>query len=153
MANIRRGEIEACLDGKKYKLCLTLGALAELESAFGDDDMLALAERFSEGRISANDAMKIIVAGLRGGGHKVDEKQVKRMRTDGGAAGFIGIVAKLLGATFGGPLGAAAGGVIGEVLDGAIAPGGSGSARGEGSKGRGGSRGGEASPDPFRGTR
>ncbi len=38
----------------------TLGALAELESAFGNDDMLALAERFSSGRVSARDAIRII---------------------------------------------------------------------------------------------
>ncbi len=46
MVNRHRGEIEAVLDGKSYRLCLTLGALAELEHAFGEDDMLAIAERF-----------------------------------------------------------------------------------------------------------
>ena len=40
MANPRRGEIDAHFDGKPYTLCLTLGALAELEHAFGDADML-----------------------------------------------------------------------------------------------------------------
>jgi hypothetical protein len=35
MVNRHRGEIEAILDGKSYRLCLTLGALAELEHAFG----------------------------------------------------------------------------------------------------------------------
>jgi len=44
MVNRHRGEIEATLDGKSYWLCLTLGALAELEHAFGEDDMLAIAE-------------------------------------------------------------------------------------------------------------
>lgn len=43
MVNRYRGEIEAILDGKSYRLCLTLGALAELEHAFGEDDMLAVA--------------------------------------------------------------------------------------------------------------
>ena len=33
MANAHRGEIEATLGGKPYTLCLTLGALAELEHA------------------------------------------------------------------------------------------------------------------------
>jgi hypothetical protein len=50
MVNRHRGEIEAILDGKSYRLCLTLGALAELEHEFGEDDMLAVAERFGEGR-------------------------------------------------------------------------------------------------------
>ena len=54
------GRIQASPDG------LTLGALAELESAFGDEDMIALAERFGRGRLSARDAARIIGAGLRG---------------------------------------------------------------------------------------
>ncbi len=63
MVNRNRGEIEAILDGKSYRLCLTLGALAELEHAFGEDDMLAVAERFEAGRIAAQDAIRIIGAG------------------------------------------------------------------------------------------
>ncbi len=103
MVNRHRGEIEARLDGRSYRLCLTLGALADLEHAFGDEDLLALAERFQKGRISARDAIRIIAAGLRGGGHPVDEEAVARMRAEGGAAGFVEIVVRLLEATFGGP--------------------------------------------------
>lgn len=100
MANPHRGEIEAKLDGEPYRLCLTLGALAELETAFGDSDMLALAERFEKGRFSAVDATRIIGAGLRGGGHSLADEAVGRMQADGGAAGFVDIVARLLRATF-----------------------------------------------------
>jgi hypothetical protein len=32
MANIQRGEISATIDGEEKTLCLTLGALAELEA-------------------------------------------------------------------------------------------------------------------------
>jgi hypothetical protein len=103
MANPHRGEIEAMLDGAPYRLCLTLGALAELESAFGAEDMLALAQRFSGGRIAARDAIRIIGAGLRSGGHMIDDAEVGDMRVDGGAAAFIDIVARLLRATFGEP--------------------------------------------------
>src|SRR5262245_4705522 len=101
MANKHRGEIEARLDGAPYRLCLTLGALAELEAAFGDEDMLALAARFEKGRLSARDCVRIIGAGLRGAGHDVADAQVARMQSDDGAAGFVAIVARLLGATFG----------------------------------------------------
>ena len=82
---------------------LTLGALAELESAFGAADMLALAERFQSGRLSATDATKIIGAGLRAAGHALTDDDVGRMRTPDGAAGYVSIVARLLAATFGGP--------------------------------------------------
>ena len=102
MPNPHRGEIEACLDGKPITLCLTLGALAELETAFGHEDMLSLAERFQTGRLSARDAERIIGAGLRGAGHEILDDAVGRMQAEGGAAGFVDIVARLLGATFGG---------------------------------------------------
>jgi hypothetical protein len=101
MANPHRGEIEACLNGKPYTLCLTLGALAELEHVFGHEDMLALAQRFQSGRLSARDAQRIIGAGLRGAGHDIDDAAVTRMQAEGGAAGFVDIVARLLSATFG----------------------------------------------------
>jgi Phage tail tube protein, GTA-gp10 len=102
MPNKHRGEIEATLDGRAYRLVLTLGALAELESAFGDDDMLALAARFEKGRLSARDCVKVIAAGLRGAGCAVTDDEVASMRTDGGAADYVDIVARLLNATFGG---------------------------------------------------
>jgi hypothetical protein len=101
VVNKHRGEIEAVLDGQSYRLCLTLGALAELEAAFGADDMLALAQRFEAGRLSARDAIRIIAAGMRGAGHELDERRVASMQADGGAAGFVDVVARLLTATFG----------------------------------------------------
>jgi hypothetical protein len=100
MANRHRGEIEAVLDGKSYRLCLTLGALAELEAAFGEDDMLAVAERFEAGRIAACDAIRMIGAGLRGAGYEIGDDAVAAMHAEGGAAGFVDIVARLLAATF-----------------------------------------------------
>ena len=100
MVNRHRGEIEAALDGKSYRLCLTLGALAELEYAFGEEDMLAVAERFESGRIAAKDAIRIIGAGLRGAGYELDDATVAGMKCESGAAGFVDIVARLLAATF-----------------------------------------------------
>jgi hypothetical protein len=102
MANRHRGEIDAMLDGSRKTLVLTLGALAELEQAFGGEDMLSLASRFETGRIAAMDAVKIIGAGLRGAGHDCTDEDVARMTAEGGATGFIAIVADLLSATFGG---------------------------------------------------
>lgn len=102
MANRHRGEIEAVLGGERRVLVLTLGALAELEDAFGGEDMLALAVRFETGRISARDAIRIIGAGLRGAGNDVSDGEVARMSAEGGASGYIAIVADLFIATFSG---------------------------------------------------
>lgn len=102
-ANARRGEIVAELSGERRRLCLTLGALAELETAFGADDLSALAERFSGGRLSARDMAIVIGAGLRGAGAEVSDREVLALEAEGGAAGFAKIVADLLTASFGGP--------------------------------------------------
>lgn len=80
--------------------------------------MLALAERFQSGRLSASDAQRIIGAGLRGAGYELHDEAVGRMQTEGGAAGFVDIVARLLGATFGSPAAPVVGAVVGEIVSG-----------------------------------
>lgn len=101
MHNKYRGEISARLDGEMYRLCLSLGALAELEAAFGDEDMIALACRFESGRLKAADAIRVIAAGLRGAGHDISDEAVAAMRHEEGASGYVSIVVQLLAATFG----------------------------------------------------
>lgn len=89
------------LDGRPRRLCLTLGALAELEAAYAADDLTALVERFSTGRLSALDMIRIIGAGLRGAGESVSDEEVGAMQSDAGATGFAVVVADLLATTFG----------------------------------------------------
>lgn len=101
LVNRRRGEIVANLGGKDRCLCLTLGALAKLESAFAVGDLGALGERFSSGRLSARDLLTIIHAGLEGGGHTFTRDDVAEMQAEGGLAGYAAIVSELLAATFG----------------------------------------------------
>ncbi|MEP0519658.1 MAG: gene transfer agent family protein [Hyphomicrobiales bacterium] len=101
MANRHRGEIDAKFDGREYTLCLTLGALAELEEAFGADDLLELTERFQGGRFKSRDLTRIIGAGLRGGGHNLTDEDVSDLRPEGGLTGLARMVTLLLSITFG----------------------------------------------------
>ena len=101
MANQYRGEIDAEIGGVKRRLVLTLGALAELEAAFAAEDLVALAERFGSGRLTARDLIRMIGAGLRGAGETVTDDEVARMPVDGGAQGYVRIAADLIAATFG----------------------------------------------------
>jgi hypothetical protein len=100
MVNRHRGEIEAELGGQNHTLCLTLGALAEIEHAYGGEDLIAIAERFETGRIKASDAIHVIGAGLRGAGATLNNEEVAKLSVVGGAAGYLRIVADLLKATF-----------------------------------------------------
>jgi hypothetical protein len=101
MPNIHRGEISALLGGEQRTLCLTLGALAELEARLQAGDLTGLAERFESGRISARDLTAILGAGLRGAGNAVGDDDLARMSIEGGLRGAAEIAARLLRATFG----------------------------------------------------
>ena len=102
MHNRHRGEIEADIGGARRRLVLTLGALAELETAFDAEDLVGLAERFGNGRLKSLDLVRIIGAGLRGGGEVISDDEVARLGVHGGAAGYVRIAANLIAATFGG---------------------------------------------------
>ncbi|RZJ01493.1 MAG: gene transfer agent family protein [Brevundimonas sp.] len=65
-ANGARGEVVAVLAGAERRLCLTLGALAEIETALEVDGLGALAERMR--RLAAKDVVVVLAALLRGGG-------------------------------------------------------------------------------------
>jgi len=101
MPNKHRGEIEAEIGGGKRTLVLTLGALAQLEDAFGAEDLVALTERFGAGRLKARDLTRIIGAGLRGAGETVSDDEVAAMQVEDGAQGYLHIAAALIQATFG----------------------------------------------------
>ena len=65
-ANGARGEVVAVLAGAERRLCLTLGALAEIETALGVEGLGGLAERMR--RLAAGDVLAMLAAVLRGGG-------------------------------------------------------------------------------------
>ncbi|HYD26846.1 GTA-gp10 family protein [Brevundimonas sp.] len=65
-ANGARGEVLAMLAGAERRLCLTLGALAQMETAMGCDGLVSLAERMRS--LSARDLTTVLTALLRGGG-------------------------------------------------------------------------------------
>ncbi|WP_321385404.1 gene transfer agent family protein, partial [Rhizobium sp.] len=95
-ANRRRGEVEAVIDGERRILCLTLGALAELETAFAADSLADLASRFSHGKLGSRDLIRILAAGLRGGGNCCTDEDVADMCVEGGLAACVEIVRALL---------------------------------------------------------
>ncbi|CAH1656770.1 Tail tube GTA-gp10-like protein [Hyphomicrobiales bacterium] len=100
-ANRHRGEVEAELGGQRHVLCLTLGALAELETAFGADDLALLGQRLSAGRLSARDIISILGAGLRGAGTTLSDAEVAGLPVAGCLDAYALAVADLLTAAFG----------------------------------------------------
>ena len=100
-ANRHRGEVEAVISGERRILCLTLGALAELETALAAGSLAGLSERLSAGRLKAADLIAILGAGLRGGGNLFSDEDVAMLDIEGGPMGAIRVAMALLTATFG----------------------------------------------------
>ena len=100
MANPYAGEVVVHLDGQPQVARLTLGALAELESALGADSLAARAERFEAGRFSSRDVLALIVAGLRGGGWQGTAADLRTVEIGGGPVGAARVAAELLARAF-----------------------------------------------------
>ncbi|HWA21065.1 MAG TPA: GTA-gp10 family protein [Caulobacterales bacterium] len=84
IANKARGETVLMIDGAPRRLCLTLGALAELECAFEADTIDALAARL--GKLSASDLMIVLAALIAGGGEAMSAQQIAAADIDAAAA-------------------------------------------------------------------
>ncbi|MBB5746889.1 GTA-gp10 family protein [Brevundimonas variabilis] len=65
-----RGEVAVVLAGADRRLCLTLGALAEIETALGLQGLEGLGGRMRV--LSASDLGRVLAALLRGGGEDAD---------------------------------------------------------------------------------
>ena len=101
MPNRRRGEVGLELGGEHYTLCLTLGALAELEDAFGAADLEAVGARFAAGGLSSRDLLKLLAAALRGGGHDLSDAAVAALPLDRGLEPVVQALTDCLLVTFG----------------------------------------------------
>ena len=96
MANPWEGEVAIRLDGERHVMRLTLGALAELEAQLQADSLLALVERFEAGAFSTRDVLRLIVAGLRGGGWRGDAKDLLSVEIGGGPTEAARLAGQLL---------------------------------------------------------
>ena len=83
MTNKIRGEAALVAGGKQYRLLLTLGALAEIESGLGLADLSEVSARLKQ--LRAADLAIVAAALLRGGGHEITPAEVLRLPCDLGA--------------------------------------------------------------------
>lgn len=82
--NRARGEVLISVDDRAVCLCLTLGALAELEAAFDVISFAELAERLTH--LTASDLIIVIAALAKGGGEPMTTAQLASARIDPKAA-------------------------------------------------------------------
>lgn len=80
MTNAIRGEAALEAGGKRYRLLLTLGALAEIEDGLGLADLAQIGPRLKQAR--ASDIAVIAAALLKGGGHDMAPSEVLQLAVD-----------------------------------------------------------------------
>ena len=100
MANLYAGEVAIWLDGQRHVAKLTVGALAELETALEAGSLIDLVERFEAGRFSSRDVLALIVAGLRGGGWQGTAVDLRSVDIGGGLVAAAKVAAELLARAF-----------------------------------------------------
>jgi len=100
MVNPWAGEVALVIDGQIHPCKLTLGALAELEAALGEDSLVDLVARFEGGAFSSRDVMALIVAGLRGGGWQGTAADLVSAEIAGGPVGAARAAAEMLARAF-----------------------------------------------------
>lgn len=101
MANPHAGEVEIVLDGERHVMRLTLGALAELEEGLGEASLVDLIQRFEGGDVSSRDVLRLIVAGLRGGGWRGRMEDLLAVEVGGGPLEAARLAGVLLVRAFG----------------------------------------------------
>lgn len=82
--NRARGEVLLAIDGRERRLCITLGALAELEAAFDAVSFADLGERLAQ--LSAADLIVVLSALTAGGGEPMSGAELATARIDPRAA-------------------------------------------------------------------
>ena len=82
--NGARGEVGLVIDGQERRLCLTLGPLAEIETAFACKELAELNLRMRA--LSAGDLVVVIAALLRGSGEAEMAERVREVDLSPGAA-------------------------------------------------------------------
>ena len=81
--NTPRGETVLEAGGRQYRLLLTLGALAEIESGLGLSDLSEVSARLKT--LRASDLAIVAASLMRGGGHDIAPADVLRLPCDLGA--------------------------------------------------------------------
>lgn len=100
MENPWRGDVTLIINGSPQVMRLTLGALAGLEVALSEPSLVALVERFEQGRFSSADILAVLKAGLAGGGCVLAPEALDHADVEGGPMAAARAAAELIARAF-----------------------------------------------------
>lgn len=88
------------VDGVRHDMRLSLGALASLEAELGVSSLVELVQRFETTQFSSVDVLRVVKAGLVGGGAACDPQSVDHAEIEGGPMAAARAAAELLARAF-----------------------------------------------------
>lgn len=100
MSNPWRGEVRLVINDVPCVMRLNLGALAGLEAALAEPSLVALVERFEQGRFSSADVLALLKAGLAGGGCPIAPQDLDHADIEGGPMAAARAAAELIARAF-----------------------------------------------------
>lgn len=98
--NPLRGEMDVELSGRRYRLVLTLGALAQLEQGSRLGSLSQLLQRMEQGDLRASDLIALLQAALAGGGQNLPRDEVANLQHADGLSGLFRTLVALMDITF-----------------------------------------------------
>jgi ribosomal protein L7/L12 len=100
MANKNRGEVEVELGDQTYPTRLNLDGISRIENDL-NMSIVQAAQRLSEGAMQIDQLTVILNRALKGGGNKVEVKDVKKIIWDAGLAEAMKAVGEILSGVLG----------------------------------------------------
>lgn len=98
-ANRYRGEVVARINGRRRRMQLTLSALAQLETCYGDKDILSLIDGFDRTGLHYDDAENIVRAALVATDNPLADDGAP-LDVERGEAGLLALASELIGRAF-----------------------------------------------------
>ena len=99
-ANRHRGEVVARINGRRRRMRLSLSALAQLESCYGERDILNLLNQFTRSGLGQEDAENIVRAALAATGNVLADEGAP-LDVEAGTAGLLRLADELIARAFG----------------------------------------------------
>lgn len=96
IANPLRGEVVLVMDEQDHVLRLNLSGLMHLEQMLGEDSLVSMVQRFENNAYTSRDVMRVLLAGLWGGGWQGRAETLAQADIKGGVVSAAQAAAQLL---------------------------------------------------------
>lgn len=100
MVNPHRGELEVTLADKSYSAKVTLDSIVRMEQALGMS-IVRIAQCLANAEMTVDQIVQVLVIAVRGGGNKIDKKQMQSIVWEAGLIQAMAVCGEILSSILG----------------------------------------------------